>query len=76
MGSARKSVVLKTKSGHYFVGPDNGQLTLVAESLGIAEVREIDETKNRLKIQMSLTLFMAAMYMPTQGKACRRRYQF
>ncbi|HNP22445.1 MAG TPA: S-adenosyl-l-methionine hydroxide adenosyltransferase family protein [Panacibacter sp.] len=49
VGSARKSVVLKTKSGHYFVGPDNGQLTLVAESLGIAEVREIDETKNRLK---------------------------
>jgi hypothetical protein len=35
VGSARKSVVLKTKSGHFFVGPDNGQLTLVAESLGI-----------------------------------------
>lgn len=49
VGSKRKSVVLKTKSGHYFVGPDNGQLTLVAESLGIAEVREIDEVKNRLK---------------------------
>lgn len=49
VGSKRKSVVLKTKSGHYFVGPDNGQLTLVAESLGIAEVREIDETMNRLK---------------------------
>src|SRR5258705_10171618 len=29
VGSARKSVVLKTKSGHFFVGPDNGQLTLV-----------------------------------------------
>ena len=49
VGSARKSVVLKTKSGHFFVGPDNGQLTLVAESLGIDSIREIDETKNRLK---------------------------
>lgn len=49
VGTARKSVVLKTKSGHYFVTPDNGTLTLVAESLGIDEVREIDEAVNRLK---------------------------
>jgi len=49
VGSARKSVVLKTKSGHYFVGPDNGQFTLIAEYLGIDSLREIDETKNRLK---------------------------
>ncbi len=49
VGTERKSVVLKTKSGHYFVTPDNGTLTLVAESLGIDEVREIDEAVNRLK---------------------------
>lgn len=49
VGSERKSVVLKTKSGHYFVTPDNGTLTLVANSLGIAEVREIDEAVNRRK---------------------------
>jgi S-adenosylmethionine hydrolase len=48
VGTDRKSVVLKTKTGHYFVTPDNGTLTLVAEDLGIAEVREIDETVNRL----------------------------
>jgi S-adenosylmethionine hydrolase len=48
VGSDRKSVVLKTKTGHYIVTPDNGTLTLVAENLGIEEVREIDETKNRL----------------------------
>lgn len=48
VGSARKSVVLKTKSGHFFVGPDNGQFTLIAESLGIDTIREIDEAKNRL----------------------------
>jgi S-adenosylmethionine hydrolase len=48
VGSERKSVVIKTKSGHYVVSPDNGTLTLVAEGLGIEEMREIDEVKNRL----------------------------
>lgn len=47
VGTERKSVILKTKSGHYFVSPDNGTLTLVAEDLGIAEIREIDEANNR-----------------------------
>jgi S-adenosylmethionine hydrolase len=47
VGTERKSVVLKTKSGHLFVGPDNGTLTLVAEELGIAAVREIDESRHR-----------------------------
>jgi len=47
VGTERRAVVLKTKSGHYFVGPDNGSWTLVAESLGIEAVRQIDETKNR-----------------------------
>jgi S-adenosylmethionine hydrolase len=47
VGTARRSVVLKTKSGQFFVGPDNGSWTLIAEELGIAAVREIDETKNR-----------------------------
>ena len=48
VGTARKSVVLKTRSGHYFVTPDNGTLTLVADSLGIEAVRQIDEAINRL----------------------------
>jgi S-adenosylmethionine hydrolase len=49
VGSERRSVVMKSKTGHYFVTPDNGTLTFIAENLGIAEVRIIDETKNRLK---------------------------
>lgn len=48
VGTKRKSVVLKTKSGHYFVSPDNGSLTAVSESLGVAGVRQIDEAVNRL----------------------------
>jgi len=49
VGTDRKSIVLKTKSGHYFVTPDNGTLTFVAPRLGIADVREIDEAVNRRK---------------------------
>jgi S-adenosylmethionine hydrolase len=47
VGTARKSIVLKTRSGHYFVSPDNGTLTLVADQLGLDAVREIDETRFR-----------------------------
>jgi len=48
VGTARKSIVLKTKFGQYFVSPDNGSLTAVAERFGIEAVREIDEAVNRL----------------------------
>jgi hypothetical protein len=40
-------VVLKTKTGRYFVGPDNGLLSLVAERDGIEGLRQIDESVNR-----------------------------
>jgi S-adenosylmethionine hydrolase len=49
VGTDRKSIVLKSKSGHYFVTPDNGTLTFIAPRLGIAAVREIDEAVNRRK---------------------------
>ncbi len=47
VGTNRKSVVLKTKTGQFVVGPDNGTFTLIAQSQGIEAVREIDETTNR-----------------------------
>jgi S-adenosylmethionine hydrolase len=34
VGTERKSVVLKTKTGQFIVTPDNGTLTLVAERWG------------------------------------------
>lgn len=47
VGTSRASIVLQTKSGHYFVGPDNGTWTFIAEELGVAAVRRIDEHVNR-----------------------------
>lgn len=49
VGTNRRSVVLKTGTGHFIVTPDNGTLTLVSQSLGIAEIRQIDESVNRRK---------------------------
>jgi S-adenosylmethionine hydrolase len=48
VGSDRKSVVVKTSTNHYIVTPDNGTLTHIHKSIGILEVREIDEKINRL----------------------------
>jgi S-adenosylmethionine hydrolase len=47
VGTLRKSVVMRSKTGHFFVTPDNGTLSFIAESLGVDEVREIDEKTNR-----------------------------
>ncbi|MDC8760193.1 SAM hydrolase/SAM-dependent halogenase family protein [Janthinobacterium fluminis] len=48
VGTSRKPVVLKTRAGRYFVGPDNGLFTLIAERDGVAELREIDTARQRL----------------------------
>ena len=48
VGSNRKSIVAKTKDGKYVVTPDNGTLTHIHSNIGIEEIREIDETRNRL----------------------------
>ncbi|MDB5144357.1 MAG: Adenosyl-chloride synthase [Mucilaginibacter sp.] len=69
VGTARKSVVLKTRSGHFIVTPDNGTLTLVAESLGIDEVRQIDENVNRRKdSQRSYTFHGRDVYAFTAAR--------
>ena len=47
VGTARRSVVLKARTGHYFVGPDNGRLSRVAERDGREGLRQIDERLNR-----------------------------
>ena len=41
VGTQRKPIAMKTQNGHYFIAPDNGLLTLIGDSMGVAEVREI-----------------------------------
>ncbi|MBQ6559763.1 MAG: SAM-dependent chlorinase/fluorinase [Erysipelotrichaceae bacterium] len=48
VGTDRRACVAKTRNGYYIVTPDNGSLTHVDRYFGIKEVRQIDETVNRL----------------------------
>lgn len=48
VGTDRRSVVVKTKSGKYVVTPDNGTLTHILRLDGVVAAREIDERVNRL----------------------------
>ena len=69
VGTPRKSVVLKTKNGHYFVTPDNGTLTDVVEKLGVAAMREIDESVNRITgSELSHTFHGRDVYSYTAGR--------
>jgi S-adenosylmethionine hydrolase len=49
VGTSRRACVAKTVDGYYIVTPDNGALTHVKNMIGIEEVREIDESVNRLR---------------------------
>jgi S-adenosylmethionine hydrolase len=76
VGTARRSLVLKTKTGHYFVSPDNGSLGLVAASMGILEVREIDEATNRRASSgASYTFHGRDVYAHTAAKLASGRIQ-
>lgn len=48
VGSSRSSIVALLESGHYIVTPDNGTITLLSDTVGIKEIRIIDEETNRL----------------------------
>ncbi|HWV66105.1 S-adenosyl-l-methionine hydroxide adenosyltransferase family protein [Chitinophaga sp.] len=69
VGTSRKSVVLKTNNGHFVVTPDNGTLTLIAASEGIAAIREINEAVNRRKSsQRSYTFHGRDVYAYTGAR--------
>ncbi len=49
VGTPRRACVARTVDGFFVVTPDNGSLTHVKTWVGIGEVREIDQTVNRLR---------------------------
>lgn len=57
VGTSRRSCVAKTEDGYYIVTPDNGTLTHIAAHHGIAEIRQIDETVNRLPATVGTSVF-------------------
>lgn len=77
VGSDRKSIVAKTKSGRYIVTPDNGTLTHVIRFEGIESVREIDENINRLpRSGESYTFHGRDVYAYTGAKLASGKIDF
>jgi S-adenosylmethionine hydrolase len=77
VGTERKNLVLQTSSGHFFVAPDNGLLTLVAETLGVEAVREIDLAKNRLPgSETSYTFFGRDLFSYTGARLAAGQLAF
>ena len=77
VGTERRSIVVKTKKGHYIVTPDNGTTTLVAESEGIDAVRSIDEKINRREgSDSSYTFHGRDVYMYTAARLASGKISF
>jgi S-adenosylmethionine hydrolase len=77
VGTNRKSIVALSNNGQYFVTPDNGTLTLIDDTIGIKEVRVIDETKNRLQGSAdSYTFHGRDVYGYTAARLASRKISF
>ncbi|WGL61372.1 S-adenosyl-l-methionine hydroxide adenosyltransferase family protein [Pigmentibacter sp. JX0631] len=77
VGTSRKSIVAETNNGYFIVTPDNGTLTNIAAAYGIKEIREIDETKNRLEnSEKSHTFYGRDVFAYTGGKLAADKITF
>jgi S-adenosylmethionine hydrolase len=64
VGTSRRSIIVKTKRGQYFVLPDNGLITLVVDRDGVEGVREITNPKWGLAGSSSSTFHGRDIYSP------------
>lgn len=77
VGSNRKSVVAKTKNGHYIVTPNNGTLTHIHKFFGIEAIREISEVTNRRKnTELSYTFHGRDVYAYTGARLASSTISF
>jgi len=71
VGSARKSVVIKSKRGQYFVLPDNGLITLVADRDGLEAAREITNPAWMIGKALSSTFHGRDIFSPAGAHVVR-----
>lgn len=77
VGTKRRSVAARLKDGQYVITPDNGTLTYLARYIGIEEVRQIDQTKQRLAgSSKSHTFHGRDVYMYNGARLASGRIQF
>jgi len=64
VGTSRRSIIVKTGRGQYFVLPDNGLVTQVVDRDGIAGIRQITNPKWELAGSSSSTFHGRDVYSP------------
>jgi S-adenosyl-L-methionine hydrolase (adenosine-forming) len=65
VGTSRKAVIVKTKKQQYFVLPDNGLITPVADRDGLDGAREITNTSWMIGDKISSTFHGRDIFSPT-----------
>jgi len=71
VGSTRKAVVAKTKHGQFFVLPDNGLITMVADRDGVESIREISNTDWMIGAKISSTFHGRDIFSPVGARIAR-----
>ena len=71
VGSTRKAIVVKTKRGQFFVVPDNGLITMVADRDGIDGVREITNPDWMIGAKVSSTFHGRDIFSPVGAHLAR-----
>jgi len=71
VGSTRKAVIIKSKRGQYFVLPDNGLITLVAQRDGLDSAREITNTGWMIGKALSSTFHGRDIFSPAGAHLAR-----
>jgi S-adenosylmethionine hydrolase len=71
VGSTRKAIIAKSKVGQYFVVPDNGLLTMVADRDGIEAVREITNPNWMIGSKLSSTFHGRDIFSPAGAHLAR-----
>jgi S-adenosylmethionine hydrolase len=64
VGTTRKAVIIKSKRGQYFVLPDNGLITPIADRDGIEGAREITNTSWMIGDKVSSTFHGRDIFSP------------
>jgi len=71
VGSTRKAIVVKTKRGQFFVLPDNGLITMVAERDGVEGIREISNPDWMIGSKVSSTFHGRDIFSPVGAHVAR-----
>jgi hypothetical protein len=71
VGSTRKAVVIRSKRGQFFVLPDNGLITLVADRDGLEAAREITNPEWMIGKALSSTFHGRDIFSPASAHLAR-----